>query len=224
MRATRTFVVIAACLAIFVIAVALWFAGGAPRSTAESVRTEPPARVAVERERTTGAVPHVERDAKAAPHARTSDRPGRAAMRRDIVRALERRGIDPSATVDAPTRAADDEPAGGAPAGALEDRIGGRDALLGRLNADFMPLADECMQQARERVPEMRGLVAIDVKLLAERDVGAIVEQAGPASINEIADPELLECLEQTLYSMTLPGDAVDGLEGVMISLRADET
>ena len=71
-------------------------------------------------------------------------------------------------------------------------------------------------------MPDLHGLVAIDVKLLAERDVGAIVEEAAPAAINEIADPELLECLQETLMSMALPGDAVDGKGGVMVSLRAD--
>lgn len=209
--------VIAVAIAI---AAALWLGGGAPRSAPESSRMEPPS---VARERASG---HASRDdeprARATSHKRE---PGaRETLRRDIVRALERRGIDADAPSTAAPRSATPDDDEGAPSGALKDRIGGRDALLQRLNADFMPLADECMQQARERAPDLRGLVAIDVKLLAERDVGAIVEDAAPAAENEIEDPELIECLQQTLYSTTLPGEAVDGLEGVMISLRADET
>jgi hypothetical protein len=134
------------------------------------------------------------------------------------VRALERRGVPTDADPASAREPDAAEPA--AKAGGMVDRIGNRPALLERFNADFMPLADECIEHARERVPDMRGLVAIDAKLLAERDVGAIVESAEPSAMNEVGDPELLECLQETLLSMALPGEAVDGLDGVTISLR----
>jgi len=220
MRSRRFTVVLVVLLAIFVGIAALSFGGGAGQVARESARAETPAPVAVERKRPGPAADDAKDGAALGKHARRPDARAREALRQDIVRALERRGV--RTDVDAASPRANDEPERPAAGGGMVDRIGNRPALLERFNADFMPLADECMEQARERVPDLHGLVAIDVKLLAEREVGAIVEDTAPAAINEIADPELLECLQETLMSMALPGDAVDGKGGVMVSLRAD--
>jgi hypothetical protein len=220
MRARRlSVVIVVVLLAIFVGIAALSFGGGASQAARESTRPQTPATASSERERRAP-----EADAKTEVKARERlarpDPRAREALRRDIVRALERRGV--ATDVDRAGARAADEPEPPAAAGGMVDRIGNRPALLQRMNTDFMPLADECIEQARERVPDLRGMVAIDVKLLAERDVGAIVEDAAPAAINEVAEPELLECLRETLLSMSLPGDAIDGLDGITISLRTD--
>jgi hypothetical protein len=150
----------------------------------------------------------------------SKDPAARDALRRDIVRALEKRGIasapvDHGGTQRPSTAPADEAPSTGP---GLKNHLGGHDELHARLNGDFMPLADECIDQARERRPDLSGMVAIEVELLAERDIGAIVESAEAAPDNAVDDAELVECLQESLLSMSLPGDAVDGREQIMIT------
>jgi hypothetical protein len=217
MRSRRFTIVLVVLLAMFVAISALSFGGGGSQVARESTSPDVPARVSVEGKRS---APESDR-AQVDPHGSwpTKGPRAREALRRDIVRALERRGV-PTEDV-APHREvhAAERPE---PGGSMVDRIGGRPELLERFNADFMPLADECIEQALERVPQLQGMVAMNVKLLAERDVGAIVEATEPAEINEITEPELLECLQETLMSMAMPGHAVDGLDGIMISMPVE--
>jgi hypothetical protein len=218
MRSRRFTIVLVVLLAMFVAISALSFGGGGSQVARESTSPDVPARASVEGKRS---APESDR-AQVDPHGSRPTKGPRAreALRRDIVRALERRGVDTD--VDAATHRQPDDAERPEPAGSMVDRIGGRPELLERFNADFMPLADECIEQALERVPELRGMVAMNVKLLAERDVGAIVEATEPAEINEITEPELLECLQETLMSMAMPGHAVDGLDGIMISMPVE--
>lgn len=228
MSSRRPVVVLVVLLAAIALAIALFLATSAPTAH-ELERSFRPAReyVAHADRRHAPApealAPASPRDAGQAP-TQAKDPAAREALRHDIVRALEKRGIastprDPSGT-DRPREAPED---GATPAGpGLHNRIGGHERLMARLNGDFMPLADECMDQARERRPDLSGLVAIEIELLAERDIGAIVESAEAAPDNAVDDAELVECLQQSLLSMSLPGDAVDGRERLMISLRTD--
>jgi len=225
------YLLIAMALLILVSALLLGVRAPAPEPPVESRRAVPTA-IAGGREdgdvRREIARPTVARAAKA-----RRDPAAREALRRDIMRALERRGVplpeDGSPREDASSRE-DGSPREGAaprddaptPSVGLENRVGGHESLVKRLNEDFLPLADECMEAARERDPQLQGMVALAVEVLAEKDLGAIVEHTEPSPENTVADPELLECLQQTLLSMALPGDAVDGREGFMISLRTE--
>jgi hypothetical protein len=203
---------------LVVTVLALSIGGGpAPSPAREAVRTETPAED-VRARRATDREVRRQADAVQRGRAAVRDAEARARLRTEILRNLEARGID----VDTPDPRRADDPEPPAAGGEIRDRTGSHPVLAQRLNADFMPLADECIEQARERMPELRGLVAIEVELLAEKSAGAIVESAAPAAINEIADPELLECLQETLLSLALPGEAVDGREALMISLRTD--
>jgi hypothetical protein len=216
MKSRRRTLVLVVLPTAVLLAIALFIATWAPTAHQTMSRAFQPAREYVARAERRE---HQPADAVARPHddrvtaSRAADPAKRDALRRDIVRALEHRGV---AAAQHPDDAAPPSSAG------LRDHIGGHDELLARLNGDFLPLADECMDQARERRPDLTGLVAIDVELLAERDIGAIVETAEPADANTVDDAELVECLQQSLLSMALPGDAVDGRERFMISLRAE--
>ncbi|MBC8070949.1 MAG: hypothetical protein IAG13_21665, partial [Deltaproteobacteria bacterium] len=120
-------------------------------------------------------------------------------------------------------RDADDE-ADEAPAGeGLTDRIGGRDALLDGLNHDFMQLAGECIEQARERKPELRGMIALELELVADAELGAVVEQTSFSDRNEVDEPELLDCIRETALSTTLPPPPEGGREAFMLTMPVGE-
>ncbi len=107
----------------------------------------------------------------------------------------------------------------GAEAGELKDRIGGRDALLAELNRDFMPLASECIEQARQRSPQLQGMLGLALETVADEDLGAIVESVEAPPANEIVDPELLECIQATALTLMLPPPPAGGREQFMITI-----
>jgi hypothetical protein len=49
-----------------------------------------------------------------------------------------------------------------------------------------------------------------------------VVDAADPAPTNEIADPQLIECIRESAFSMTLPPPPTGGRMKVMITLRID--
>lgn len=111
-------------------------------------------------------------------------------------------------------------PAGPPPAGQLRKRVEGHDALFAELNRDFMPLADECIEQALTRDEALAGTLAIGVELLVDDELGTIVEAVGfPADTNEVDDPELHTCVRESLLSMVLPADAETGRTAVMLTM-----
>ncbi|HLT38415.1 MAG TPA: hypothetical protein VK034_19145 [Enhygromyxa sp.] len=140
------------------------------------------------------------------------DRARRDALRIEILQALAEQ---PSSR---PSRAEPDEEQP-RPPGTLRDRIGGRSALTEALNHDFIPLADECVEQARARLPELEGMVAIGLDTVADAELGGIVEAVAMQPNNEIDDPELIECLSQTALSMILPPPPESGKEQFVITM-----
>jgi hypothetical protein len=94
-----------------------------------------------------------------------------------------------------------------APGGKLTDRTGWADQGLGKqLNKEFMPLASECIDQAKARKPGLRGMLAYSM-VLAPTDGGkAIVSSIRATARNEIQDPELFECIRESSF-------ALDGLK-----------
>ncbi|KIG16073.1 hypothetical protein DB30_04945 [Enhygromyxa salina] len=108
-----------------------------------------------------------------------------------------------------------------APAGELKNRIGGHEALLARLNSDFMPLASECIEAARERDPELNGMLTANFEILSDDELGSIVETVDFPEPDETHDDELRTCIRETTLSMILP-EAPSGQEQFMLTLPLD--
>lgn len=74
------------------------------------------------------------------------------------------------------------------------------------LNHELMPLVDECLEQAHERNPALRGMLAVNVDLASAEGVGGIFESAeADPQLNELHDDELIECVRQSSFSVQLP-------------------
>jgi hypothetical protein len=136
-------------------------------------------------------------------------------LREQIMRAQQNR--PPAVAEPAPRAPADDDPDR---PGTLVDRVGGREALVGHLNRDFMPLARECIAQAQEEAPRLAGMLALGVEVVADEKLGAIVDVAKAAPENEVQHAGLLECIRQTALSVTFPPALVTGRELFMLTLR----
>ncbi|HMG23115.1 MAG TPA: hypothetical protein VK607_17385 [Kofleriaceae bacterium] len=118
-------------------------------------------------------------------------RPDRAA---DPVRTGE-----PARTDSTPQRGSDDD----APAGKFTDRTGWGDASVGKqLNKEFMPLASECIDQAKARKPRLQGMLAFTMVLAPTGDGKTIVSSVKAMANNQIDDPELFECIRESSFAL----------------------
>lgn len=154
------------------------------------------------------------------------ERARRDALRSAIVGAradAERSGSDQSRPRSRSGSSDDDGPHDrSAATDGLTDRTGTRAALGEHLNADFLPLADECIDDALARDPELAGMLEIEVETLADEDLGAVIEDVRSSDRNEVADATLLECIRESALSMILPAPPEGGRDAFAISLRVE--
>jgi hypothetical protein len=211
-----------ALLAVLVLAIALsvGIVGAGPAAddaaAAAGERRAAQARITVQapdRERAAaGAIEEVAE--KPAPDPEARARRDRARTR--ILEALARRDATPP-----PTRDDASDPSRPA-SGTIEDRIGGRDALVAALDDDFMPLADECIADARARDPSLQGVLAIELSVIADEEIGAVVDTVDFPASGEVHDALLHECIRETTLSTILPPPPEGGREGFLLTLNVD--
>lgn len=149
----------------------------------------------------------------------------RDAVYRRILDGLAHRDGSGAASVDEEPRAAD--PVENAPREKIRNRMGDTDgwgdAMSDLLTNDFGPLADECIADARERAPDLAGMAAIAFTVVADEDIGGVVESADPAPDNEIDDPGFVECMRESMLSTVLPPPPGSGRRDVVLSLRFED-
>lgn len=105
--------------------------------------------------------------------------------------------------------------------GTMADRTGelGQETMR-VLNHEFIPLVDDCYDQARERNPRLRGMLALTVELAAAEDVGSIFETVEPAQDrNQIHDEELIDCVRQSAFSIQLPAPVKSGRTSLQLTI-----
>jgi len=131
-------------------------------------------------------------------------------------------GGEPSATTGpgVPVPRDSDGPEGEPAAGGLIDRTGDHEYLVKVMNEDLMPLADECYALARETQPELAGMLVLDFEILGEEEIGGVVESVELGQANELVDPNLVECMRESILATTLPAPEQGGRDAISISLR----
>jgi hypothetical protein len=151
----------------------------------------------------------------------------RDAVYRRIIDGLARRDGSGAASVDdAPPTEQVDTPTK-APREKIRNRLGDTDgwgdAMSDLLTNDFGPLADECIADARDRAPDLAGMAAIEFTVVADEDIGGVVESADAAPDNEIDDAGFVECMRESMLSTVLPPPPGSGRREVVLSLRLEE-
>lgn len=111
------------------------------------------------------------------------------------------------------------EPEPERPPGNLTKHVEGHDQLLRELNHDFMPLADECIEQAVARDPKLDGMLSIELEIVVDEDLGAVVDTVSFSEQNEIEQPELQTCIRESLLSMLLPAGEPSQRTQLMLTL-----
>jgi hypothetical protein len=106
--------------------------------------------------------------------------------------------------------------------GELVDRLGGRGELVAHLNREFIPLARDCVEQAQERSPHLRGMLALQVETVSDEQLGALVERAELPASSEVQERELAECLRENAMTITFPPPLATGAEKFELTLRVE--
>ncbi len=145
----------------------------------------------------------------------------RDAIRQRIVDGIEaRKRAAPPPPSEAPADQPDDrERSGGS--GGIKDRTGGAlSGFIATINDDFMPLAEECYEQALEEDPNLRGMLDVNVEVLADEDVGGMVDSVELGAENEIHSASMTECIRETMLSTVFPPPGDSGHSAVRLTLR----
>ncbi len=103
----------------------------------------------------------------------------------------------------------------------LTDRSDGKlTSLMADFNDDVMPLADECYEQALERDPTVAGGLDLQFQIIGDQDVGGLVESMEFQESSQIRDPEMIQCIQETLLSTIFPAPHDSGSTAIQLSLR----
>lgn len=150
---------------------------------------------------------------------RNIDEAERERYRRAIRDAIAQRDTRAKPPTNHDDRPKTDE--GGQVGEGLKDRSAGKLAgLMKDLQHDVMPLADECYEQALERDPSIAGGLGLRFSIIGDEDVGGLVEHMELEDGSDIQDPEMLECMRETLLSTIFPAPDDSGEAGVRLTLE----
>lgn len=172
--------------------------------------------------------------------ARSEARAEREAMRRRILDAMQAReraasereggssgdggessGGAVGSRAGAEAGAPDDEPDDdSAKVGTVVDKTGDHAEHVKVVNEDLIPLADECYALARETQPELAGLLVLDFEIIGDEDIGGVIESVQLGQGNELVDPGLVECVQESILATTLPPPEQGGRDAISLSLR----
>ncbi len=108
----------------------------------------------------------------------------------------------------------------GPPTGGLVDRTGTHNDMTEMLNEDLMPMVDECYGMARGTEPELEGLLTVEFEIISDQDIGSVVESVTLADSSELRGPALVECIQQSVLSLSWPRSEQSGRDAISLSLR----
>ena len=91
----------------------------------------------------------------------------------------------------------------------------GKKYVQNRIRDDFVPLAKECYEAALERSPELSGTMVLELTIVGDQSVGGVVDSVRLAEESNLADPELSECMRQSMMSMSFVPPETGGVTTV---------
>jgi hypothetical protein len=74
-----------------------------------------------------------------------------------------------------------------------------------RVRADFFPMASGCYVDAEKRTPGLRGRILLHFAIVGDSKVGGVVESADVLDASTIRDPMMIDCLRESMLSLTFP-------------------
>jgi hypothetical protein len=106
--------------------------------------------------------------------------------------------------------------------GELVDRAGGRSSLVAHMNREFMPLARDCIRQAQERSPQLRGMLTLQLETVSDEKLGAVIDRAEVPTSSEVQERELAECMRENALTVIFPKSIATGHEQFELTLHLE--
>ena len=104
----------------------------------------------------------------------------------------------------------------------MRDRTGVMGDEVKVVNRELMPMVADCVDEAHERDPRLHGMLALGVKLANAEGVGSIFEAVEPGAKNEVDDAQMIDCIRQSAFSISLPMPKADSLQELQLTIPID--
>lgn len=96
----------------------------------------------------------------------------------------------------------------------------GKDYIRQRIRDDYIPLARDCYQQGLKKNPTLAGRLVASFRIVGTKGTGGLVDWVDTASEeNTLDDADVIECLKQSMYSVTFDPPPNDGVVTVTYPL-----
>jgi hypothetical protein len=146
-------------------------------------------------------------------------------LRARVVQSLrqrEGRGGTPATAASATGGSSSGEPDHVPGEGTMKDKTGLMGDEVKVVNRELMPMVDQCIDEAHERDPRLHGMLALGVKLASAEGVGSIFETVEPTATNEVLDPEMIDCIRQSAFTISLPMPKANSLHEAELTIPID--
>ena len=89
----------------------------------------------------------------------------------------------------------------------------GKDYVRQRIRDDYYPLAKDCYERGLKKNPKLAGKLVASFRIVGTKNTGGLVDWVDTSSEdNTLDDREVLECMKQSLYSVTFDPPPHDGV------------
>lgn|GEM_PF-3913567 len=82
-----------------------------------------------------------------------------------------------------------------------------------------MPVVNECVRQAQERAPGLRGVLTLQVTIVPEGKLAALIERVEVPASSEVQEPGLARCIDERAKNLTFPLPLRRGAEHVALTV-----
>jgi hypothetical protein len=89
-----------------------------------------------------------------------------------------------------------------------------------RIRHDFVPLARGCFNAGEEKNPALEGKLLMTLHIVGSESVGGVVESTEIDEDATIDDPEVLDCVQRSMESLTLPAPKLGGSTTIKVPMR----
>jgi hypothetical protein len=87
------------------------------------------------------------------------------------------------------------------------------------LRDKLTPLANQCLEQARQRTPSLQGTLALQLGLVPDGKLKVIIETVAVTASSQVQAPELAECIRERAKTIDILQTLRSGPEQVELTL-----
>jgi len=103
---------------------------------------------------------------------------------------------------------------------AAEARPLDEDYIQRHLREDFVPMGRECYQERAAKKPDLEGELVMVLHVVGDEKVGGIVESTEIEDGGTLTDPDVLDCLQNSMAAVAMPPPKQGGSTTIKVPMR----